>query len=195
MAPAGNTTPVQPPRKRAAVTAIVSVRRCDTQGSEASCDGTKPAALTGGVPGIQSTMGGYCRVITLQAGGQQGPSYGLGPGEAKGDRSRARQLALAARAQGADVSDVHPFPGGTAPPPSKEAEAARKRKLEMLRRKPVAGLALTGETLPSFAKVVSLTAGGPQAMSFGIGPGEHKGERPHSREMYRRLAAASSSAQ
>jgi hypothetical protein len=192
MAPASTSKSVQPARKRAAVTA--TVRLCGAEGgSESSVDSAKTAepaapAQQWGHP-VAETMGGYCRAITLHAGGLQGPSYGLGPGEAKGDRSRARQLALAARAAGGDVSDEHPFPHGVPPKPTREAEAARLRKLAMLKEKPIAGLALTDATLPAFAKVVTLQAGGPQAMSFGLGPGEHKGERAHSRVMHRGLAA------
>jgi hypothetical protein len=130
-------------------------------------------------------MGGFYKVVHLEVGGEQPPSFGIGPGERKGGRvRRARELFADARAEGADPEALpNPFEPGAElypkpKPPQPPTEAGTHYP------------PLNGETLPIYAKVVVLQSGGPQSMSYGISQGEHKGDRVYARNMQAEARAA-----
>ncbi|GBF91843.1 hypothetical protein Rsub_04948 [Raphidocelis subcapitata] len=123
-------------------------------------------------------MGGFYKVIKLEAGGEQPPCFGIGPGESKGGRGRrARDLAAEARSEGRDPESLpNPFEPGAElfpkpKPPQTPTEAGKHYP------------PLNEETLPIYAKVVRLQSGGAQSISYGISQGEHKGDRVWARNM------------
>lgn len=101
--------------------------------------------------GADLDMAIFSKVVSLQAGGSQATSFGLAPGERKGEkhvlaRGKARTLAESKAAAAASEAD--------------------------------------DLDLGVFSKVVSLQAGGTQAMSFGLAPGERKGDRLSARRRF-----------
>jgi hypothetical protein len=49
------------------------------------------AAMATSASGLDPAV--YCKTVVLECGGQQPTSFGLGPGERKGDYARSRMLA------------------------------------------------------------------------------------------------------
>jgi len=135
------------------------------------------AAATPNHTVAQSMLDGYCRVVTLQSGGPQHTSFGIGPGERKGDRPRARRIYQAARArglEGPELDFVSPYEQDS--PSSRSSASTDTISSAGEARAPASPRELAG-----YRRVVSLQVGGSQAVSWGIGPGECKGDKPKAR--------------
>jgi hypothetical protein len=142
---------------------------------------------------ITRTLQGFVKTVTLQSGGNVTTSFGIGPGECKGDRPRSRRLYLAAVArglQGGELAAASPYfeaPAATEPSsaPIAEPKGAGSR----------AAAAVAAGVPEGFIKTVVLQCGGPQATSCGTGPGEARRDRPRARDVHiARMAAAAAAA-